>query len=252
MMREKLRDLMTKIPKTWRKHWYYFATVLIVFLVTVPIIWAQSNNLEVDGVAEKDVASEVMRPDKVEMLPQDLFSEGVNNKIGDEENVEVTPDEEQEVVEEGSVEATPVEQEEEWPAIELNWPVNSEKHLSQYGFGYSATYDDYRFNRGVHLGVSKGTPVKAAAGGKVVKVSEDLLYQKSVLIDHGSGVTSFYGNLGEVNVEMDQKVEASAVLGTVGERGQASWALDTNVYFEIRHNSNGVDPVEVIDEELNK
>jgi len=84
------------------------------------------------------------------------------------------------------------------------------------------------FHRGIDIKAPARSPVRAAWGGQVIRVGEDPLLGKVVEIDHGQGITSLYGRLGEVKVAKGQKVERGQEIGSLkGER-------DSYLHFEIK------------------
>ena len=83
---------------------------------------------------------------------------------------------------------------------------------------------------GVDLGAPTGTPIHAMQRGRVV-LDEDLFFSgHTVILDHGLGLSSFYGHLSESKVEKGRVVEAGEVIGLVGATGRVTaphlhWAV---------------------------
>jgi murein DD-endopeptidase MepM/ murein hydrolase activator NlpD len=78
-------------------------------------------------------------------------------------------------------------------------------------------------HRGVDVAAPLGTPVAAPAPGVVRLVHPDMFYTgKTVMLDHGYGVTSVYVHLDAIAVTEGQTVETGDTLGTVGESGRAT------------------------------
>jgi murein DD-endopeptidase MepM/ murein hydrolase activator NlpD len=75
---------------------------------------------------------------------------------------------------------------------------------------------------GVDIAGRKGTPVKAANSGKVLLADDFYLSGKTVVVDHGWGVSTIYAHLDRIDVREGQDVERGQVLGTVGSTGRAT------------------------------
>ncbi|MGQ0664903.1 MAG: M23 family metallopeptidase [Pseudomonadota bacterium] len=122
-----------------------------------------------------------------------------------------------------------------------------------FGFGFvwpvagtvTGVYGSQRILNGVprqpHFGVDiaapAGTPVMAAAAGEVVLVHEDMFFTgKTVVLDHGHGLSSAYSHLSAVGVRAGQRLARGEPLGRVGATGRVTGAhLDWRVnLFDIR------------------
>ena len=109
----------------------------------------------------------------------------------------------------------------------------------------SGVYGSQRILNGVpgstHLGLDiaapKGDPVLAAADGTVSLVHQDMVLSgKTVLIDHGHGVSTVYIHMSQIQVELGQRVKAGQRIGSIGASGRASgphlhWGLN---WFDVK------------------
>ena len=92
-------------------------------------------------------------------------------------------------------------------------------------------------HRGLDIAAPAGTPVLAASAGTVSLVHQDMVLSgKTVLLDHGHGVSSVYIHMSEISVEEGQYVQSGQVIGAVGATGRASgphlhWGLN---WFDIK------------------
>jgi len=86
-----------------------------------------------------------------------------------------------------------------------------------------------------------GDPVVAAAAGVVVTAVPNGThgYGRYVVVDHGNGETSLYGHLSTVVVGVGQSVDQGALLGTVGQTGNAT---GPHLHFEERRSSKDLPP----------
>ena len=80
-----------------------------------------------------------------------------------------------------------------------------------------------RPHNGVDIAAHTGTIIRAPAPGVVALVHPDMFYTgKSVMLDHGHGLTSVYMHLNSVTVKVGQFVRQGEQIGTVGKTGRAS------------------------------
>ena len=94
---------------------------------------------------------------------------------------------------------------------------------------------------GLDLIASQGTPVYAAAGGKVSMIIRSHRGKgNTVEINHGNGFTTRYCLLGEISVSDGQKIRRGQKIGTVGISTSVS---APHLHFEVRRKGVVQDPV---------
>ena len=94
-------------------------------------------------------------------------------------------------------------------------------------------------HRGIDFAAPIGTPVKAAAAGKVVLVANHLLTGISVVLDHGQGFKTVYCHLDKAKVKPGVHLKAGQILGTVGKTGRAT---GPHLHFGVNLNNERVSP----------
>ena len=93
--------------------------------------------------------------------------------------------------------------------------------------------------KGWFIRAPSGTSVQAVAAGRVVFADWLRGFGNLLIVDHGSGFMSLYGN----NDALLQQVSAAIDAGQpVAEAGTSGGAADSGVYFELRHNGIAFDP----------
>lgn len=116
------------------------------------------------------------------------------------------------------------------------------------GFAQTPGGHDYLYYAG-HDGYDYGLyyePVAAAAPGRVIHADwlvpgcETCLSGKTVEIDHGNGLLTFYGHLSRINVSKGQYVSRGQVIGISGMTGTAT---GPHLHFGVYH-TNGTGPVD--------
>jgi len=90
---------------------------------------------------------------------------------------------------------------------------------------YTHTYTSHS----MALAASQGQSIKAANNGKVVFADNLIFTGLTVIIDHGSGVFSFYENLSEISVTVGQTVEKDTEIAKAGSTGFACNESGTNL-----------------------
>ncbi|MCK2156371.1 M23 family metallopeptidase [Exiguobacterium sp. 17-1] len=105
---------------------------------------------------------------------------------------------------------------------------------------------------GLDLVNAKGTPIKAAAGGIVLRAGSATGYGNVVMITHlieGKVWTTVYGHLDSVSVTAGQTVMPGDIVGKLGSTG---WSTGPHLHFEIHRGEwavgqpNAVDPAPYI------
>lgn len=94
--------------------------------------------------------------------------------------------------------------------------------------------------KGLLIKTEAGNPVRAVADGQVVFADWVRGYGNLLVIDHGSGYMSVYGN----NESLLKQVGDSTRGGeTVASAGASGGAAESGVYFELRHEGKPFDPM---------
>jgi murein DD-endopeptidase MepM/ murein hydrolase activator NlpD len=113
------------------------------------------------------------------------------------------------------------------------WPVNGPV-TSGFGMRWG------RMHEGIDIGVGSGTPIHAAASGRVVYSGWMEGYGNLVAIDHGRGISTAYGHQSSIAVGNGQTVTQGQVIGYVGCTGHC---FGPHLHFEVRINGSPVDPL---------
>ena len=92
---------------------------------------------------------------------------------------------------------------------------------------------------GLDIAAPAGTPIKAAADGKVIFSGYSGGYGYVVKLDNGNGVETYYGHCSKLYVSTGEKVEAGDVIAAVGSTGNST---GNHLHFEVRVNGKEVNP----------
>jgi len=99
------------------------------------------------------------------------------------------------------------------------------------------------FHKGVDIAAPEGTPVKAAAPGKVISSGWANGYGNMVEVDHGGGLVTRYAHNARNLVSVGEEIQAGQPIALVGNTGRSTGA---HVHFEVRRLGKPVDPAELV------
>lgn len=94
--------------------------------------------------------------------------------------------------------------------------------------------------RGLQLRASSGQPVKSVAAGRVVFADWLRGFGNLMIIDHGNGYMSLYGNNETLYKQVGDLLRGGDTIAAVGNSGGNE---DYGVYFELRHKGEPMDPI---------
>lgn len=88
-------------------------------------------------------------------------------------------------------------------------------------------------HRGLDIAAPEGAPVLAAATGRVALAGSFRKHGKTVVLDHGMGVTSLYIHLSAIKVREGDTVTRGARLGSIGSTGVSTGPhLHWSIYLQ--------------------
>ncbi len=120
-------------------------------------------------------------------------------------------------------------------------PANGQASRA-FGYGLDPTHDDYRFHNGFDLDLAVGSPVFAAAGGKILEVeADDLAFGGIITIEHSNGWYTVYKCL-EPLVDVGQTINAGDQIGTIINSPAAEAAQSSHLHFEMILDGKYQDP----------
>ncbi len=119
------------------------------------------------------------------------------------------------------------------------WPVVG--HLTgSFGERMDPFSGEGAFHTGVDISSQYGDSVRVSADGMVIEADERAGYGRLVVVDHGFGLTTYYGHLSSFHVIAGQQVHRGDAIGNVGVSGRST---GPHVHYEVRINGAPVNPM---------
>lgn len=111
---------------------------------------------------------------------------------------------------------------------------------SYYGPRISPTSKRLRMHEGIDIGARSGTPILAAADGRVTFAGKKPGFGNFVQIDHGYGIETFYAHAKGLFAKKGQVVNRGTLIASIGNTGAST---GPHLHYEIRVNGTPVDPL---------
>ncbi len=116
----------------------------------------------------------------------------------------------------------------------LPWPTQG-RLAARYG---SSRYEGKMRWNGILIKTTQGSPIQAVASGTVIFADALPGYGRVLIISHGNGYLTLYGQMDTLAKRKDDDVAAGDNLGQAGSGVQG----ESGLYFEIRKGSRTLDP----------
>ncbi len=123
----------------------------------------------------------------------------------------------------------------------MRMPVNG-RVTSGFGERFHPILGYERFHAGLDLAAAAGTPIVAAADGKVLRAGWTGGYGQAVEIVHSGGIETRYGHMSRIAAYSGEVVHRGDVIGYVGSTGLST---GPHLHFEVMKNGRPVNPMSV-------
>jgi murein DD-endopeptidase MepM/ murein hydrolase activator NlpD len=101
----------------------------------------------------------------------------------------------------------------------------------------------YENHAGLDIATNHGTAIEATADGIVIFAGMHGGYGNVVVVDHGYGVTTRYGHMSKIEVQVGQHVTRGKLIGAVGSTGRST---APHCHYEVRLHDRPVNPLSYI------
>jgi len=127
------------------------------------------------------------------------------------------------------------------PAIQPVSNKNLKRIASGFGYRIDPIYKTPRLHPGLDFTAPQGTPIYATAHGKV-EVAGNLGdgYGRHVIINHGYGYKTLYGQMVRIKARAGQPARRGEVIGWVGSTGKST---GPHCHYEVIKNGSPIDPI---------
>lgn len=122
-------------------------------------------------------------------------------------------------------------------------PADGARFGSPFGNRSDPFTHRLNFHPGIDLVAKTGTPILAAAGGRVVFAGEKAGYGNAVEIDHGNGLMTRYGHASRLVAQVGDLVLPRQHIADVGSTGRST---GPHLHFEVLVNGAPVNPADYL------
>ena len=118
------------------------------------------------------------------------------------------------------------------------WPVVGEI-TGHFGERLDPFSGEGAFHAGMDIASHYGDGVRATADGVVIVMEQHAGYGRLVVIDHGFGVTTWYGHLSAFQTHVGTHVKRGDIIGNEGDSGRST---GPHLHYEVRIYNTPVNP----------
>lgn len=223
-------------------------------LEDVGTINAYQNDLEISeenaegagSATVQDVPEEVVETNTTPMEEEIIVASNKETNTTEKDNSDST----QKVNEDKTEKTKEVEEtfsfEESMP---ITWPVTGQivMEYSPNKLVFDKTLEQYRVHPAVCIAPIEDGVVKAASKGRVEMIKNDPETGITVIINHGNGWKTIYGQLQKnISVQQNEVVEKGQIIGEIGAPTKYSVSLGNHVYFQVTKDDKPLDPKQFI------
>jgi len=123
--------------------------------------------------------------------------------------------------------------------LPTKYPISDGWYSSNFGYRIDPFTGQQSMHDGIDFPAETGTPIVAAASGKVSFAEWHPQYGKMLEIDHGNGLVSRYAHASQLLVKEGDLVVAGQRVAVVGTTGRST---GPHLHFEVRLNGTPQNP----------
>ncbi|HUQ50394.1 MAG TPA: M23 family metallopeptidase [Terriglobales bacterium] len=118
------------------------------------------------------------------------------------------------------------------------WPIQG-RIMSSFGERSDPFNGEGAFHRGVDISGDYGQNIVSPAAGIIEFVDFRTGYGRTVVVNHGNGISTLFGHLSGFAVSNGQRIQRGDTIGYVGLSGRST---GPHVHYEVRINQTPVNP----------
>lgn len=118
------------------------------------------------------------------------------------------------------------------------WPTEG-RITSPFGYRRSPFTRRIQFHGGIDIASSSGTPILAAANGRVVEASYRSGWGRLIILEHGYDFITYYAHLRGFAVAIGDTVSKGEVIGYMGNSGSST---GTHLHYEVHYRGERMNP----------
>lgn len=127
-------------------------------------------------------------------------------------------------------------------AVALHIPLKG-RISSGFGVRHDPLHGRVKRHTGVDIAAPQGTPIAAAAAGKVVFAGRRGGYGNLVEIEHPDGQRTRYAHTARILVKVGDEVKPGQTIATVGSTGRST---GPHLHFEVNRDGTRIDPLQAV------
>ncbi len=127
-----------------------------------------------------------------------------------------------------------------YSTVKIISPIETGRYTSYFGYRISPITGEYGFHSGLDIAAPKGTKIRAAFSGKVLKTGADDKAGNYVYLSHNDGFVTFYCHCEEILVEEGTAIRQGETIALVGSTG---YSTGPHLHFEVRKNNIRFNPL---------
>ena len=125
----------------------------------------------------------------------------------------------------------------------MRTPIEFARLSSGFGARRHPVLNRMRMHNGVDYAAPVGTPIFSAGDGRVSFAGWQNGYGRTVVVDHGNGITTLYAHMSRMgSYRVGQRVRQGTTIGYVGMSGLAT---GPHLHYEFRVRGSHKDPLKV-------
>ncbi len=123
-------------------------------------------------------------------------------------------------------------------------PVNNVRITSHFtNRRFHPVLKRWKAHHGTDFGAKRGTPILAAAEGKVIFSGRKGGYGKVIKIQHKDGYVTLYAHQSRLKVKEGKQVKAGQIIGYVGSTGRST---GPHLHFGLYKNGRAINPMRLV------